>query len=212
MNLNLKEAYTQHLPNVLSPTTLNQTIAEKAKTLAEELNLPEVCLQPITDEELRLSKYLSQPPPPQTPRLVSPLATVYPTENIFKDTSIQTTPRKKVYYIEEQTITDYNAGQPIEDICHTLRSTTMIEGNNMDEGLLPSQFQDDANGINNRPLKFVNAQPKENDEIDSFLWDFKKAKDPLSKSNIPPPPQSSSSKSENESSNGSSSEWEFLDN
>ncbi|XP_065369566.1 WD repeat-containing protein CG11141 [Calliphora vicina] len=206
MGLNLKEAFSQHLPNVLSPTTLKQTIAEKAKSLAEELDLPEVSLQPITDEELCLSKYLSQPPAPQPPQqLSSPLATIYPTENIFKDTSIQTTPQKKLYYIEEQTITDFTDGQPIEDICHTLRATTIIETNNVEE--------ENATEAANKSLKFINTQPENNYEIESFLLDFKRAGDPLSKPSVNPNlPPASSAKSENESSTGSSSEWEFLDN
>ncbi|KNC24193.1 WD repeat-containing protein, partial [Lucilia cuprina] len=207
MGLSLKEAFSQHLPNILSPTTLKNTIAEKAKTLAEELDLPEVSLQPITDEELRLSKYLSQAPAPQPPQHISALATVYPTENNFKDSSIQTTPMKKIYYIEEQNICDFSDGQPIEDICQTLRATNIVESNN-----LPKQ-QNEKEAAN-KPLKFINTQPENNYEIDSFLLDFKRAGDPLSKltlnTNLPPP--ATSGKSENESSTGSSSEWEFLDN
>lgn len=200
MSLNLKEAFSQHLPNILSPTTLKQTIAEKAKNLAEELNLPEVSLQPITDEELRISKYLSQPPAPQPP-LVSPLETVYPTSSIFKDTDTQTTTCKKIYYIEEQTLTDYAAGLPIEDICHSLRATNLIETNDTDENKAAISTETKP------PLTFVNAQ-LETEEIDSFLLDFNKAKDPLAAEVHP----SHNNKSENESSNGSSSEWEFLDN
>lgn len=207
MSLNLKEAFSQHLPNILSPTTLKQTIAEKAKNLAEELNLPEVSLQPITDEELRISKYLSQPPPPQPP-LVSPLETVYPTSSIFKDTDTQTTTCKKIYYIEEQTLTDYAAGLPIEDICHSLRATNLIETNDTDDHLKTDNENKTSISTETKPpLTFVNAQ-LETEEIDSFLLDFNKAKDPLAAEVHP----SHNNKSENESSNGSSSEWEFLDN
>lgn len=173
--------------------------------------MPQVSLQPITDEELRLSKYLAQPPAPQPPKqLSSPLDTVYPTKNIFKDSSIQTTPQKKVYYIEEQTINDFTDGQPIEDICHTLRATTIIDSST---GEQENHIQRQNDAVANRPLTFVNTQPENNYEIDSFLLDFKKAKDPFSKpdlnTNLQP---TTSTKSENESSTGSSSEWEFLDN
>uniref|UniRef100_A0A1I8N152 HPS5-like beta-propeller domain-containing protein n=1 Tax=Musca domestica TaxID=7370 RepID=A0A1I8N152_MUSDO len=202
MSLHLKEAFSQHFPNVLSPTTLKETIAEKAKTLAEELNLPEVKLEPITDEELRISKYLAQPPAPQPP-LSSPLETVYPTEGLFKDSSMQTTPHKKIYYIEEQSMADFNDGQPIEDVCHTLRATNLIEGNDNDDR------DHDSNPSNSKPLAFVSAQLAETEEIDSFLLDFNKVKDPLAPTIGGP---SAGTKSENESSNGSSSEWEFLDN
>lgn len=205
--LNLKEAFTKHLPNILSPTTLKHTIAEKAKTLAEELDLPEVSLQPITDEELRISKYLSQPPAPQPPQVASPLATVYPTENILKDSCIQTTPQKKIYYIEEQTISDFTDGQPIEDICHTLRATTLIESNNVDKG---NEVQEEYKIV--QPLKFINTQPENNYEINSFLLDFKRAADPLCKLNVNEIQPSTSAKTENESSTESSSDWEFLDN
>ncbi|XP_061392764.1 WD repeat-containing protein CG11141 [Musca vetustissima] len=215
MTLNLKEAFNQHFPNILSPTTLKETIAEKAKSLAEELNLPEVKLEPITDEELRMSKYLAQPPAPQPP-LVSPLETIYPTESLFKkDSSIQTTPHQKIYYIEEQTMAgDFSNGQPIEDICHTLRATNLIESNN-DNG------EKEEEKDNKKHLAFVNAQLKEPDEegedegqeeIKSFLLDFNKVKDPLAPSAATCGTTAASTKSENESSNGSSSEWEFLDN
>ncbi|XP_073846527.1 WD repeat-containing protein CG11141 [Musca autumnalis] len=208
MSLNLKEAFSQHYPNILSPTTLKETIAEKAKTLAEELNLPDVKLEPITDEELRLSKYLAQPPAPQPP-LVSPLDTVYPTDSIFKDSSMQTTPHKKIYYIEEQTMADFNDGQPIEDVCHSLRATNLIENNdNGDEKHITSQPSQ------SKSLAFINAQLTEaEEEIDSFLLDFNKMKDPLAPvAVVAVPPAAPNTKSENESSNGSSSEWEFLDN
>uniref|UniRef100_A0A1I8PQD9 WD repeat-containing protein CG11141 n=1 Tax=Stomoxys calcitrans TaxID=35570 RepID=A0A1I8PQD9_STOCA len=206
MSLNLKQAYSEHLPNILSPTTLKQTIAEKAKHLAEELNLPEVDLQPITDEELRLSKYLAQPPAPQPPFMASPLDTVYPSENIFKDTSIQTTPCKKIYYIEEQTVTDY-AGLPIEDLCHSLRATNLIETKSM----MVDSSTNEERATTSKPLTFTNAH-LETEEIESFLLDFNKAKDPLLAAAGMPSTSNSYNKSENESSNGSSSEWEFLDN
>lgn len=182
--------------------------------MAEELNLPEVSLQPITDEELRLSQYLSQPPPPQPPKYLSPLDKVYPTENIFIDTSIQTTPQKKLYYIEEQTITDFADGQPIEDICHSLRATNIIETNNIMKNATEKEISDKNTKDS---LKFVNTQPEDNYEINSFLLDFKRAKDPITKPSLKlsigaATTSAAISKSENESSNGSSSEWEFLDN
>lgn len=213
MNLYLKLAFSKHLPDVLSPTTLKQTIAEKAKALAAELDLPEVCLQPITDEELRISKYLSQTPAPQTPH-ISPLDTIYPTESLFKESSIQTTPIKKIYYIEEHTVNDYTAGQPIEDVCHSLRATNLLESNRLDNSkrsekleekdLKNSKEEEEEKSV--KPLTFVSAQLETETDITSFLLDFNKVKDPLKRQN------SASNKSENDSSNGSSSEWEFLDN
>ncbi|XP_075166840.1 WD repeat-containing protein CG11141 [Haematobia irritans] len=204
MSLHLKEAYSKHLPTTLSPTTLKQTITEKAKSLAEELNLPEVSLQPITDEELRISKYLAQPPAPQPPFIPSPLDSVYPTDNDFKDTSIQTSP-KKIYFIED-TVADYTAGLPIEDMCLSLRSTHLLETNTMMANSCDIVEDNEEKPTTAKPLTFINAQ-LEAEEIGSFLLDFNKAKDPLMTT-----ASTSRNKSENESSNGSSSEWEFLDN
>ncbi|KAH8271505.1 hypothetical protein KR018_002196 [Drosophila ironensis] len=75
--LDMKAAFLQHLPDALSPTTLQKTIAEKAKTLAAELDLPEV--------------HLAEAPP-----LSESLAGCYPTH--LEEASVQTIPRGLDYY------------------------------------------------------------------------------------------------------------------
>lgn len=101
--LDIKAAFIQHLPDALTPTTLQKTIAEKAKTLAAELDIPEVHLAPVNVEELR-----STP----TPQLSESLINCYPTKH--ESTSVQTTPRKD---LESDLSEDYMAGQPVDGIC-----------------------------------------------------------------------------------------------
>ncbi|EDW74602.1 uncharacterized protein Dwil_GK22008 [Drosophila willistoni] len=98
--LDLKSAFLQHLPDALSPTTLQKTVAEKAKTLAAEMDLPEVHLAPLTTEELNAV---------HMPQLKEPLISCYPTH--LEEVSVQTTPQKY-----PKSPGDYSAGQPVDDI------------------------------------------------------------------------------------------------
>ncbi|XP_062137447.1 WD repeat-containing protein CG11141 [Drosophila sulfurigaster albostrigata] len=101
--MDMKAAFIQHLPDALTPTTLQKTIAEKAKTLAAELDLPEVHLAPVNEEELR-SKL--------TPQTTTSLINCYPSR--LETTSVQTTPRKKAAIDDAE---DYSTGQPVDGIC-----------------------------------------------------------------------------------------------
>ncbi|KAH8299751.1 hypothetical protein KR044_005474 [Drosophila immigrans] len=101
--LDIKAAFIQHLPDALTPTTLQKTIAEKAKTLAAEMDLPEVHLAPVNEEELRAAQ-LSQPN--------QLLINCYPSK--LETTSVQTTPRKNATFDNAE---DYSAGQPVDGIC-----------------------------------------------------------------------------------------------
>lgn len=102
--LDIKAAFIKHLPDALTPTTLQKTIEEKAKTLAAELDLPEVHLAPITVEELLDIK---------KPQLSESLINAYPTK-----LDAVTIPRKNAEG-------DYSAGQPVDGICAgTSKATT----------------------------------------------------------------------------------------
>uniref|UniRef100_A0A1A9WR45 WD repeat-containing protein CG11141 n=1 Tax=Glossina brevipalpis TaxID=37001 RepID=A0A1A9WR45_9MUSC len=200
---NLKEAFAEQMPNMLSPTSLKHVVEEKAKLLAETLDLPVVNLQPISDEDMRLSRSMMPSSSFHSSQL-STLDTAYPG---LKDTSMQTTPLKKIYYIEEQTITDYSSGEPVEDICHTLRATTLVENRGQDaEAVEEMQEQEQVKSkdkLCNRPLKFISTKPDNDYDVKSFLLNFDRAKDPIAPRKSPP---------HTNSDNSSSSEWEFVDN
>ncbi|XP_017002326.3 WD repeat-containing protein CG11141 [Drosophila takahashii] len=94
--LDMKAAFLAHLPDALSPTTLQKTVAEKAKTLAAELDLPEVHLAPLSQEELQAAQV-------QAAQLSESLIKSYPT------------------HLEEaknplNTSNEYHAGQPVDGI------------------------------------------------------------------------------------------------
>ncbi|TDG44671.1 hypothetical protein AWZ03_008906 [Drosophila navojoa] len=106
--VDMRAAFMQQLPDALTPTTLQRTIAEKAKTLAAELDLPEVHLAPVSAEELKAV---------QAPQLVNSLINCYPSR--LEAVSVQTTPRKKL------DTTDYSAGQPVDGICAGVPKPTL---------------------------------------------------------------------------------------
>lgn len=101
--VDLRAAFMQQLPDAMTPTTLQRTVAEKAKTLADELDLPEVHLGPASAEELQAAR---------TPQLVGSLINCYPSR--LEEVSVQTSPRKKLVMNDT---TDYSAGQPVDGIC-----------------------------------------------------------------------------------------------
>ncbi|KAL9913836.1 WD repeat-containing protein CG11141 [Glossina fuscipes fuscipes] len=198
----LKEASTPEIPTILSPT--KHFIEEEAKLLAVTLDLPVINLQPISDEELHLSKCLIPLSTPHVSQL-PPLGAAYPIFNPLKNASMQTTPLKEVYYTEEQTITDYSSGEPIEDICNTLRTTALVE-NEVPETNKVEEDQKEIttkNKPHNRPLKFITTKPDSEYEGNSFSFNFDRVKDTLSHRKSPP---------HTNSDNSSSSEWEFVDN
>uniref|UniRef100_A0A6P4FH71 WD repeat-containing protein CG11141 n=1 Tax=Drosophila rhopaloa TaxID=1041015 RepID=A0A6P4FH71_DRORH len=171
--LDMKAAFLQLLPDALSPTTLQKTVAEKAKTLAAELDLPEVHLAPPSEEDLHAAQALA-------PQLSESLIRCYPTH--LEEASVQTTSPEKSLKAADV----YLAGQPVDGI----------------RALAPSKPK-------MAPLKFVKSQPRpqltlekdgDEEEYSSFLPDFRRAGDPLSKET----PATSDS--------NTSSEWEFLDN
>ncbi|KAH8254472.1 hypothetical protein KR032_010269 [Drosophila birchii] len=92
--LDMKTAFLQHLPDALSPGSLQKTVAEKAKSLAAELDLPEVHLAPLTQEELIAAKAV-------TPELSESLIRCYPTTQLEE---------------AHDHIANFNAGQPVDGI------------------------------------------------------------------------------------------------
>ncbi|ALC40857.1 CG11141 [Drosophila busckii] len=98
--LDIKKAFLQHLPDALTPTTLQKTVAEKAKSLAAELNLPEVHLAPLSAEELRAVA---------SPQISAALNQSYPSH--MEEASVQTSPQKRAL-LEEG---DYSDGQPVDE-------------------------------------------------------------------------------------------------
>lgn len=100
--LDIKAAFIKHLPDAMTPTTLQKTIEEKAKTLAAELDLPEVHLAPMTAEELLDIK---------KPQLRESLINCYPTK--LEAVGVQTMPRNVVELTDAG---DYSSGQPVDGI------------------------------------------------------------------------------------------------
>ncbi|XP_053964663.1 WD repeat-containing protein CG11141 [Anastrepha ludens] len=202
-----------------SPESAKKSLSIKPKSLAEELNLAGISLGPkqsSLDSASPSPTHTLPAAPASTPTPLKELAAAYPKQTKVEDAGVQTTPRKKVYYIEEEDdegniYSDYSAGQPIDNLCHAaLRAATLVEEYDKDS---------DSAGISNQSaptaagsaaalhLQFVSTQPV-NEEISSFLPDFRRACDPcapqpMAHKETPPPSVES---------NGSSSEWEFLDN
>lgn len=181
----------------------------KAKLLAEDYDIPPVHLQPITAEELEQSKALTAAP--QTISLHSTtsqsiesqpskstanwqLPLTYPQHSTkVEDAGVQTTPPKKHYFMQDEC--DFSTGQPIDEICQALIATNIREQDKCceDQSISGDELKE------KRPLQFVSSHPVV-EEIDSFLLDFRRARDPMHTS----PPASGDS--------NTSSEWEFLDN
>nr|XP_014090842.1 WD repeat-containing protein CG11141 [Bactrocera oleae] len=198
-----------------SPEAAKQKLPIKPKSLAEELNLAGIAFDPKQSSlECATPSPIHSPPAAPastpTPLPLKELTQAYPKQTKVEDAGVQTTPRKKLYYMEEDDdniYSDYSAGQPIDELCHAaMRAATLVK-----------EYEHEGEGTNAavqpvRPvspvhLQFVRTQPA-NEEIKSFLPDFRRACDPCT---MPPtveqktPPVSAES-------NGSSSEWEFLDN
>ncbi|XP_016958734.1 WD repeat-containing protein CG11141 [Drosophila biarmipes] len=152
--LDMKAAFLAHLPDALSPITLQKTVAEKAKALAEELDLPEVHLAPLSQEELQAVQV-------HTPQLSESLIKCYPTH--LEEASVQTASRENPINTED----DYHAGQPVDGIRAAAPSKPKMA---------PLKF------VMAQPkLKLELAEDKEEEEYTSFLPDFRRAGDPLRK-------------------------------
>ncbi|KAH8373116.1 hypothetical protein KR009_012125 [Drosophila setifemur] len=149
--LDMKTAYLQHLPDALSPTTLQKTIAAKAKTLAVELDLPEVHLAPVNQEELRNI---------QSPLLSESLVRCYPTQ--LEEVSAQTAEQGK--HLKQ--VDDYYPGQSVDGI-------PVMPLSRPNEA--PLKF------VKCQPKSTLTLENDEDDEYSSFLPDFRRAGDPLYK-------------------------------
>ncbi|BFG03420.1 WD repeat-containing protein1 [Drosophila madeirensis] len=150
--LDLKSAFMEHLPDALSPATLQKTVAAKAKSLAAELDLPEVHLAPLTQEELRAAHA-------QTTQLTESLISCYPTR--LEEASVQTVAPGT------QPFDDYNAGQPIDGI----RASASLKPK-----VAPLKF------VKSKPKATLTLQDDpDEEEYTSFLPDFRRAGDPLRK-------------------------------
>uniref|UniRef100_A0A1B0AGG1 WD repeat-containing protein CG11141 n=1 Tax=Glossina pallidipes TaxID=7398 RepID=A0A1B0AGG1_GLOPL len=204
LSTDLKETFTPQIPKILSLASLKHVVEEKAKLLVETLDLPVINLQPISDEEQCLSKCLVPLSIPHVSQLPA-LDAAYPRFNPLKDTSMQTTPLKEIYYMEEQTITDYSSGEPIEDICNTLRTTSLVENRVPDTNEIEEERKEVTakDKPYNRPLKFITTKPDSEYDGNSFSLNFDRVKDTLNHRKSPP---------HTNSDNSSSSEWEFVDN
>lgn len=200
-----------------SPEATKQKFSIKPKSLAEELNLAGIVFGPKQPSlECTTPSPIHSPPATPastpTPMPITELAQAYPTQTKVEDAGVQTTPRKKLYYVEEDDdesniYSDYSAGQPIDELCHAaLRAATLIEEYEQ-EGDGAKAYVQPARPASPVHLQFVRTQPV-NEEIKSFLPDFRRACDPCA---MPPTVQQRTPPPSAES-NGSSSEWEFLDN
>jgi len=151
----MKAAFLAHLPDALSPTTLQKTVAEKAKTLAAELDIPEVHLSPLSEEELRAAQV-------HAPQLSESLIRCYPTH--LEEASVQTTSRQNPLNTED----DYNAGQPVDGITAAAPSKPKMA---------PLKF------VMSQPKQKLSLKVdrEEEEEYTSFLPDFRRAGDPLRK-------------------------------
>lgn len=167
--LDMKTAFLQHLPDALSPVTLQKTVAEKAKSLAAELELPEVHLAPLTQEELIAAQAV-------TPQLSESLIRCYPTAQL-EEASVQTTLRGQAYayHIADA---EYNTGQPVDGIrpCPPLKPK-----------VAPLKF------VKTQPKATLVVEDET--EYSSFLPDFRRAGDPLRKE-TPPATSDSNTSSE----------------
>ncbi|KAH8304548.1 hypothetical protein KR059_011918 [Drosophila kikkawai] len=166
--LDMKTAFLQHLPDALSPVTLQKTVAEKAKSLAAELDLPEVHLVPLSQEELIAAKAV-------TPELSESLIRCYPTTQL-EETSVQTTLQGQTH--DHIADADYNAGQPVDGIrpCPPLKPK-----------VAPLKF------VKSHPKATLIVEDET--EYSSFLPDFRRAGDPLRKE-TPPATSDSNTSSE----------------
>ncbi|XP_011184188.2 WD repeat-containing protein CG11141 [Zeugodacus cucurbitae] len=200
-----------------SPEAAKQKLPIKPKSLAEELNLAGIAFGPKQSSlECATPSPIHSPPAAPastpTPMPLKELAQAYPKQTTVEDAGVQTTPRKKLYYMEEDAddaniYSDYSAGQPIDEMCHAaLRAATLVEEYEEEKECAEARIQP-AQPVSPIHLQFVRTQPL-NEEIKSFLPDFRRACDPCA---VPPAVQQKTPPPSAES-NGSSSEWEFLDN
>ncbi|XP_017132897.1 WD repeat-containing protein CG11141 [Drosophila elegans] len=155
--MDMKAAYLQLLPDALSPTTLQKTVAEKAKTLAAELDLPEVHLAPPSQEELLAAQALA-------PQLSESLIRCYPTH--LEEASVQTTPREKSLNPAD----DYHAGQPVDGIRSLDQKPSRPK-------MAPLKFVKSLP----KPKPTLEEDRDDEEEYTSFLPDFRRAGDPLRK-------------------------------
>ncbi|XP_037951674.1 WD repeat-containing protein CG11141 [Teleopsis dalmanni] len=173
--------------------------SDELKTFSEELKLSDNL---YINENMNISQVLSSS--------IKELKHAYPRQSKVEDAGVQTSPNKKFYYVP-----DFSTGQPVDDIIQTLRETNLAEDfpntntTSNDEVCAPTLEEEllgAVGGISSRQAsnsvekQFVHMPPV-NTEIDSFLLDFSRARDPLQK-NTPPPSAESNT----------SSDWEFLDN
>ncbi|XP_050324124.1 WD repeat-containing protein CG11141 [Bactrocera neohumeralis] len=219
-NATLKtKSHCGSLSTPLSPASPDkQKFSIKPKSLAEELNLAGVSFGPKQSSlECATPSPIHSPPAAPastpTPMPLKDLAQAYPKQTKVEDAGVQTTPRKKLYYMEEADAEDniyseYTAGQPIDDLCHAaLRAATLVEEYEQEDVSTKASVQSAQRQVSPEHLQFVCTQPV-NEEINSFLPDFRRACDPYA---MPPKVQHKTPPPSAES-NGSSSEWEFLDN
>ncbi|KAH8348562.1 hypothetical protein KR084_008721 [Drosophila pseudotakahashii] len=165
--LDMKAAFLAHLPDALSPTTLQKTVAEKAKTLAAEMDLPEVHLAPLSQEELHAAHV-------QAAQLSESLIKSYPTH--LEEASVQTASLKNPL----NTSDEYHAGQPVDGI----RALAPAKPK-----MAPLKF------VMSQPKpKLSLDKERDEEEYTSFLPDFRRAGDPLRKET--PPTSDSTTSSE----------------
>ncbi|XP_052841424.1 LOW QUALITY PROTEIN: WD repeat-containing protein CG11141 [Drosophila gunungcola] len=155
--MDMKAAFLQLLPDALSPTTLQKTVAEKAKTLAAELDLPEVHLAPPSQEELLAAQALA-------PQLSESLIRSYPTH--LEEASVQTTPLEKPLNPAD----DYHAGQPVDGIRSLAQKPSRPK-------MAPLKFVKSLP----KPKPTLEEDRDDEEEYTSFLPDFRRAGDPLRK-------------------------------
>lgn len=147
----MKAALLQHLPEVLSPTLLEESIEPQPKTLPEELHLPDVQLVEPTKDQMRS---------PETPKLSESLIKCYPTQ--LDEACVQTVPKDSIPDCGE----DFYAGQPVDGIQALAPSKPKVA---------PLKF------VKSQPKPTMTVEEGEDGEYSSFLPDFRRAGDPLRK-------------------------------
>ncbi|XP_067626414.1 WD repeat-containing protein CG11141 [Eurosta solidaginis] len=200
-----------------SPETSKTSLPTKPISLAEELNMAGISFGPKQSSIDSASPspthtFPAVPACTPTPTPLKELALAYPKQTKLEDAGVQTTPRKIAYYIDEEEndicSADYSAGEPIDGLCNAIfRSASILEDyDQVNDDKIATTSNKSPSGMH---LQFVSTQPV-NDEINSFLPDFRRVCDPCA---APPPHIAQrSAQPPSAESNGSSSEWEFLDN
>lgn len=192
------------LPEALTPNSLQQAIVIKGMALAEELKLQPVELSEVSEEELKQSQLDLQS---QIKSQIQSTKWQYPLNQYpitqLEDAEVQTTPRKKIHFINDEDI----------DECDSM--LTLQEHHHHRHHHLQNQ---DPQHSQQKPLQFIPTQPIGDIEPNEMMPTVVKMPDSMqipSLWNITVEHIHSGGNgrsSPGTASSHTSSEWEFLDN